>query len=400
MSLAGNLQTVSFPDILQLLATGKKTGVLEIKTSSRQKEVAFKDGNIIFASSVNSTEDLLGSMLLRRGKISKNDLERAITLHKQTGRQLGTILIDMNLFDKQEIAECLKLQIEEIVYNLFAWKEGTFDFHEGAAPKNAPFQLELATMSVIMEGTRRIDEWLEIQKVLPPDDVMLAVASSPKFKGDEIVLTLEEFKVLALINGQRTLTELINLSPFGEFVTCRAIYKLILSSLIEAVGKREEEESEQENEEEAVLSIIFHLYSHCFHRIRSVVEDILGETNTQFGAFAAQYRNGLLSFFPGVDPSSDLIPDFERFVAAVQAVPQPIRMQRLMSGLEQMLAGQLEYVYLLLGTAPFREAMGRVKREISDPLATRRDLVKRYNVEEDFYRTLKRADKVVKMVRG
>ncbi|MCK4632444.1 MAG: DUF4388 domain-containing protein, partial [candidate division Zixibacteria bacterium] len=60
MSLAGNLQTVSFPDILQLLSTGKKTGVLEVKTSTRQKEVAFKDGNIIFASSLNASEDLLG----------------------------------------------------------------------------------------------------------------------------------------------------------------------------------------------------------------------------------------------------------------------------------------------------------------------------------------------------
>ncbi|MFQ5452833.1 MAG: DUF4388 domain-containing protein, partial [Candidatus Zixiibacteriota bacterium] len=118
MSLAGNLKTVSFPDILQLLSTGKKTGMLEVQTSTRQKEVAFKDGCIIFASSVNTAEDLLGNMLLNRGKLTKSDLERAIALHKQTGRQLGTTLIDMNLFDKEEIAECLKLQIEEIVYNL------------------------------------------------------------------------------------------------------------------------------------------------------------------------------------------------------------------------------------------------------------------------------------------
>ena len=84
MSLSGNLKTVSFPDILQLLATGKKSGVLECKTTTRQKEVAFKDGNIIYASSVNSTEDLLGNMLLKRGRISKSDLDRAIQL--QTDR--------------------------------------------------------------------------------------------------------------------------------------------------------------------------------------------------------------------------------------------------------------------------------------------------------------------------
>lgn len=400
MSLSGNLKTISFPDILQLLASGKKTGVLEVKTSSRQKEVAFKDGNIIYASSVNSSEDLLGNMLLRRGKISKTDLERAITLHKQTGRQLGTTLIDMNLFHKNEIAECLKLQIEEIVYNLFSWREGDFIFHEGTSPKQAPFLVELNTMNVIMEGTRRIDEWMEIEKVLPPDDVLLAVVKSPKVNLEEIVLSIEEFRVLALINGERTLPDLVNLSPMGEFVTYRAVYRLILNKLIEVIGRRQEDSAQKEDEEEVVLSIIFHLYNHCFYHLRSLFEAKLGEDNARYGALAAQYRGGLLSYFPSVDPHSDLMPSFEKFLSAVRAVPPPIRFHKLMMELENMLAEQLEYVFQLLGIGAFREAVINVKKEISQPLAVRRELVKRYNIEDTFYKTLKRADKVIKMVRG
>jgi len=399
MSLSGNLKTVSFPDILQLLATGKKTGLLELKTSTRQKEVAFRDGNIIYASSINSSEDLLGNMLLKRGRISKADLERAITLHKQTGRQLGTTLIDMNLFEKNEIAECLKLQIEEIVYNLFSWREGDFTFHEGASPKKVPFQIELNTMNVIMEGTRRIDEWLEIQKVLPPDDVLLAVVKSPKINSDEVKLSLDEFRVLALINSERTLPDLITLSPMGEFVTSRAVYRLIVNKLIEVVGKRQED-AEKEDEEEVVLKLIFNLYNHCFHRIRSLFETMLGEENTRLSTFAAQYRSGLLNYFPGVDPRSELMPSFEKFVTAVKGIPPPIRFQKLMMQLEYMLADQLEYVFQLLGVGTFRKAIKDVKKEISEPLATQRDLVKRYGIEDTFYRTLKRADKVVKMVRG
>ncbi len=401
MSLSGNLKTVSFSDILQLLASGKKTGMLEVKTSSRQKEVAFKDGNITHASSVNSAEDLLGNMLLRRGKISKADLERAIALHKQTGRQLGTTLIDMNLFEKNEIAECLRLQIEEIVYNLFAWKDGDFIFHEGVAPKNAPFWVELNTMNVIMEGTRRIDEWLEIQKVLPPDDVLLAVVKSPKVNRDEIVLSLDEFRILALINGERTLPDLVNLSPMGEFVTYRAVYRLVVNKLIEVVGRREHvEEQKKEDEEEVVLSIIFNLYNHCFFRIRTLVEGKLGDANTRFYGFTAQYRSGLLNYFPGVDPNSEMVPSFEKFLSAVRAIPVSVRYHQLMLDLGNMLSEQLEYVYQLLGEGAFRESMTVVKKEISEPLATRRDLVKRYGVEDAFYKTLKRADKVVKLVRG
>ncbi len=400
MSLAGNLKTVSFPDILQLMATGKKTGILEVKTKSRQKEVAFKAGSIIYASSVNASEDLMGNMLLRRGKITKGDLERAITLHKQTGRQLGTTLIDMNLFDKEEIAEVLKLQIEEIVYNLFSWQDGDFVFHENAVPQNAPFLIELNTMNVIMEGTRRIDEWLEIQKVLPPDDVLLALAKSPKINRDEVRLSLEEFRILALIDGEKTLPELIDISPLGEFVTCRSIYRMIVNNLIEVAGRKEGDEIQQVDDEEVILSIIFHLFNNCFYRIRTSVEEILGEDNTRFTSFAAQYRSGILTYFPGVDPSSDLTPSFDKFLGAVRAIPASVRYHKLVSGLEHMLQAQLEYTFQLLGVGVFRDALVRVKKEISQPLATNRSLVKEYGLEDHFYQTLKRADKVVKLIRG
>ena len=400
MSLSGNLKTVSFSDILQLLSTGKKTGVLEVNTSARQKEVAFKNGNIIYASSLNTTEDLLGNMLLRKGKLSKDQLERAITLHKQTGRQLGTTLVDMNLFEKDEIAECLKFQIEEIVYNLFSWQEGNFAFHEGTSPKNAPFLVELTTMSIVMEGTRRIDEWLEIQKVLPPDEMMLSVAASPKTNSDEVRLTMEEFRVLSMINGERTLPEMIQASPYGEFVTCRAVYKLILGNLIEVTGEREESSEEKEDEEEAVLSLIFYLFSNAFYRIRTTVEDLLGENNTRFSNFASQYRSGILSYFPGVDPGSELMPSQEKFLSAVRSIPTHIRVHVLLSGLTSMLTEQLEYVFMILGEGPFRRTLNRVKREISEPLANKRELVKKYGIENDYYRSLKRAEKVVHMVRG
>ena len=70
--------------------------------------------------------------------------------------------------------------------------------------------------------------------MLPPDDIRLALATSPKTKNDEVRFSMEEFRVLTLINGERTLTDLLSISPLGEFVTCRSVYKLILSKLIES----------------------------------------------------------------------------------------------------------------------------------------------------------------------
>ncbi|MBU8934189.1 MAG: DUF4388 domain-containing protein [candidate division Zixibacteria bacterium] len=400
MSLSGNLKTVSFPDILQLLSTGKKTGILSVETATRGKLVAFKDGNIIHAASVNSSEDLLGNMLVNRGRISKADLERAITLHRQTGRQLGTTLIDMKIFDKAEVAEVLKQQVEEIVYNLFSWSDGNFVFREDETPKDAPFLVDLSTMNVILEGTRRIDEWMEIQKVLPPDDVMLAISKIPKISGDEIRLSVPEFQILSQIDGERSVSDLISTSAVGEFVTSRSIYRLIVNKLVEAVGRQEGDEGQEEDEEEVILNIIFKLYNRCFYRIRGLFEDILGADNDRYRVFSSQYDSGLMAFFSGADPASDQAESMERFACAVRALPTSIRFHRLMRDLDTMLTDHLQFAYHLLGAGAFREGVASVKREIAEPLAMRRELVKRHGIEDDFYRIIKRADKTVKLVRG
>ncbi len=400
MSLVGNLKTISFPDILQLLATGKKTGILEISTKARQKEIAFSEGAIIFASSINSSEDLFGNLLLKRGKISKDDLERAIIMHKQTGRQLGTTLVDMNLFEKEEIIECLKLQIEEIVYNLFSWDEGDFKFIENASPRNAKFTIELNTMNVIMEGTRRIDEWVEIQKVLPPDDIKIILTTSPKSKKDEIKLSIDEFRILSLINGERTLPDIIQASPIGEFVTYRGLYRLIIAGLVESGGQVTAGEEIVNNEEEVILSILFSLYNNCFYRIRSLVEDVVGDQNPMYNKYLAGFRNGFLIYFPGFDPGSDTNVTFDKFYAAILKIPALVRMHTVMSALEHMLDNQLEYVFYFLGSGIYRQAVSRVRKEITEPLALKRELVKRFHIDENLDKSIRKAAMVVNLMKG
>ena len=405
MSLAGNLKTIAFADILQLLAAGKKTGILQVTDANRSKEVAFRDGIIIFASSLNTSEDMLGALLLKRGQLSKDDLERAIVLHKQSGRPLGETLVDMKVFTQEDVAECLKMQIEEVVYNLFSWPEGDFDFKEGAAPTNAPFLLELPTMSVIMEGTRRIDEWVEIQKIMPKDDVLLRMVNMPQTDAEEITLSVDEFRLLPLINGERTTPQVIDLSPIGEFPSYRALYKLIVGGYVEGAGLAANVTvTGMENEEEVVLSIIFQLYNNCFFKIRQIVDEIFGKGSVPCGKFSKYASSpdysSIATYFPGLEFDSDGSPAFDRFYAAVVKIPAPIRLHSLMSSLETMLTDQLELVFRFVGSRQYRNAVSRVKKEISEPLAARRELVKRYQIDENFYTALHRAERIVKAAIG
>jgi hypothetical protein len=307
----------------------------------------------------------------------------------------------MELFDKEEVAECLRMQIEEIVYNLFSWGEGEFSFAEGETPQNVKLMVNLSTMNIIMEGTRRIDEWMEIQKVLPPDDVLLRIRLIPPNRSDEVVLSLDEFKILSIINSERTLPDLIESSPIGEFPTCRALYKMIVGGLVEGGGKAAADKiGPTEDVEEVILGLIFKLYNASFLRLRKVVEGLVGAGNPSYNRFIRSFRRGVLVFFPGCDVSSESGPSFEKFLEEVHKIPESVRLHRILAMLEDMLHEQLEFVFLHLGQGPFRDAVGHVKKEISEPLAIRRELVKKYRLDENFYDSIKKAERTIKMLSG
>ena len=348
---------------------------------------------------------MLGSLLLKRGRLSKEDLERAIVMHKQSGRPLGETLIDMRVFSPEEVSECLRMQVEEIIYNLFSWPEGEFSFREGEQPTGAPFLLEMPTMSVIMEGTRRIDEWVEIQKALPPDDVLVRMTQTFKTDQDQVTLSLDEFRILPLVNGERTIPQIVDLSPIGEFPTYRALYKLIVSGFLEGAGRASSVSiTGMENEEEVVLQVIFYLYNNSLAQIRKAVCDIFGADSPAarrfFESARSAGRSGLLAHFtPEEWDPSDPAP-FDRFYASVVKAPSPIRLHSLMSALESYLSDQLELIFRFLGQSQYRHAVSRVRKEISDPLATRRELVKRYQIDENFYSAINRAERIVKTAIG
>jgi hypothetical protein len=392
MSFTGNLKTVAFPDILQLLSAGSKTGTLAITRGHAKREIFFNGGNIVSASTESAEEEFLGSLLVRQGRIGKADLGKALDLHKSSGKKLGLVLSEMELLSREEIANCLKQQIEEIIYNLFSWTEGDFVFQKGKLPKATGIQVELQTINVIMEGTRRIDEWLEIQKRLPKDDVVLQIVLGPKSKSGDITLTLEEFQVLSLINGERTIPEIVGISPAGEFGTYRGIYKLLSAELIGEAKSERADFRKDPREEEQVWWLILKLYSACFYAIKRMLERKVGPENSRVKDMLATYRTGVWAYFTGLG-SSDFRTNFANFHRTIQRIPEEARLHRLLTGLNHILAEQLSFVGSLLGTDVLRTVESEIKKAISIPLTEKRALSSKYDLENDIDRALKSKNK-------
>src|SRR5207253_7840210 len=89
--------------------------------------------------------------------------------------------------------------------------------------------------NLIMEGARRIDEWEQCLRLLPDKGVIFRVVSNPA--EEKITLSADEWKILFLINGARTIEELCHDADEDPFHVYRIVYGLYGSKLIEQMPR-------------------------------------------------------------------------------------------------------------------------------------------------------------------
>jgi tetratricopeptide (TPR) repeat protein len=238
MAIRGSLREASLPDVLQLLSMGRKTGCLSLAHKQAFGSIYFDRGRIAFASIVNR-RDRLGDLLVTNGQLTRDELERAISVQAETpDRRLGDILIALELLSREELHQHIKRQIEEAVYHLFTWTQGTFSFEPDVNADEQDFVVSINPESLLLEGARRVDEWSLIEKKVPGFDSIFSLDRG-HLASAAVDLTAEQEVLVPLLDGIRDVQALIDASGLGEFEVGKALFGLATAGFIHRVGKRQ-----------------------------------------------------------------------------------------------------------------------------------------------------------------
>jgi DNA-binding response OmpR family regulator len=171
---SGSLEDVAVVDLLQTIAVSGKSGVASVKRGEREAWLYFDRGQIIDA----------------------------------------------------EVGD---LEGEEAVYRTLTWTTGSFDLEFRAIDR--PRVIEVSSQALLMEGLRRVDELGRIAEQLPPEHAVVdidheALASRLHEIPDELN------GILRLIDGKRTLVDLIDASPFDDLSTLTVLSKFYFEGLL------------------------------------------------------------------------------------------------------------------------------------------------------------------------
>ncbi len=238
MAIEGPLRELGLHDVFQLLDLSRKTGVLRISSQLRNNDgtVYFERGAVVYAEA-RSNPHRLGDVLLRAGKVSEADLERARAHQdKDPGRRrLGRILVDIGAIPERELERQVEFHIEETVFELMSWREGFFSFAEGPLEGlPADVLVRIPVEKLLMEGARRIDEWSRIETHLPHLAVVPSLAT-PSGEGDamsHLHLLPEEWLVLAQVDGQRDVRGIALSLARPEFEIAKTLFGLVTTGVL------------------------------------------------------------------------------------------------------------------------------------------------------------------------
>jgi len=169
----GELSQTKFFEILKPLLTGRKTGLLAIR-GKQSGEIGLEGGNIV---------------------------------HAKTDQSSG----------------------EDALFSILSWRAGRTTFEADINPIERT--ILNSTEQVLLNWSHRKQEWEKIRKVIPSSNAVFRLAL-PKTSEDRTI-TGDQWNVLALSNGMRTISEITGTLNWDEFRTSKIVFQLVTAGLME-----------------------------------------------------------------------------------------------------------------------------------------------------------------------
>jgi hypothetical protein len=233
MALRGNLRDFTITQLLNLINLASKTGTLVVEGPSEAAQIAFRDGKLAYAQ-IGREDGGLAAVLYKAKKLSaaqyKSIQQRGAQI---SDKELGLLLINAGYLTQEDILTNLQQHFTDIIQRLFTWVEGVFHFENDLLPPNDRISVRLDLENLIIEGSRQMREWEQLQDEIPSLDMALKFTDRPGTNMRNVNLSVEEWRVVSYINPRNTMRQISSATKMNELEIRRIVYALIQAGLVE-----------------------------------------------------------------------------------------------------------------------------------------------------------------------
>jgi pSer/pThr/pTyr-binding forkhead associated (FHA) protein len=171
-SMSGNIEEIPLPDLLQLLSTSRKSGVLVLRSEWGTGRLHLRKGQIYFAN----------------------------------------------------IDESFDVTPRKAMFRMLTWNQGLFEL-EPPDERRVMEELQDSTEGLLMEGMRQLDEFKELSPKLPPltAEVSVPTPLSPRLRD----LSPEHLDVIQIALGGATVQAILDQNRQTDLDTAMAMLSLL-----------------------------------------------------------------------------------------------------------------------------------------------------------------------------
>ncbi|MFN8588116.1 MAG: DUF4388 domain-containing protein [Candidatus Eisenbacteria bacterium] len=236
MALQGNLRDFSATEILQLIASQKKSGCLALEWNTERAFIWVHEGRIVSTRQAGiSKDDPLLHFLKGSGRLSDEQVRGILTIQRESNRDLEDLLVNGRYLDAEELAGFIERQILDDLMRIVRWDSGTYRFDPTSKWAQAPLVM-LSMEGAVIEAARRVDEQKMFVTVFRDPYQLLGVRDLPD--PDE-PLSEEEREIFGIIDGKHTVAEVVERAPLSEYEAYEALQRMLEARWIEFSGRRD-----------------------------------------------------------------------------------------------------------------------------------------------------------------
>ena len=337
LTIRGDIETSSVPELLRSLLSSAETGVLTVHNGEYVKTISIDRGRIVYASS-NNPDERLGESLLVRGKLTVRQFLEASKLMRPETR-LGAVLVELDALGPDELMPAVEHQVREILMDLFTWTRGDYELVIRDLDPEGLVVVNMSTENLILDGIRRSRAWSQVTRAIGEIGTLFV----PTGNSDvlyKLELTAEEQGILDHVNGRSTVEQICDVSYLSNFETCRILWALQVLGVIRK-GAAEDaaalEEDDVARDRELDLEEVVETFNQMFSRIYHFLKGRLGASADAFMDLCLEdVSRQYGALFAGIDLKHYGRADYEQMLANVADLPAEQRRSVMVAALNEL----------------------------------------------------------------
>ncbi|MBN1101950.1 MAG: hypothetical protein JXL84_00905 [Deltaproteobacteria bacterium] len=237
-----NSKELFLANLLLKLHHDEMTGVVTVKDNRRALRIYLQRGHIVSAEGIDKEIPLLKEIGAKRNLTDAQKQELRDVLEKDP-QSLGRVLIEKKIINRAVWSKFLELKVKAVLAAAFDMDHAEVGFSKTNLDTPSINFIDYNILQLLLDTLRGIEILDRLKARIPDDNTAFALSPDSESLLAAIPLSPMEQRVLSMVDGQRTVRQIMQTGGLDPLSVYKNLYLLICFGLIRVVRKGKEEEA-------------------------------------------------------------------------------------------------------------------------------------------------------------